>query len=53
MVTRGEVCEAMQQVMGIKEGPCDEHWALYGSVASLYCTPGTSVTLYVHYLEFK
>ena len=40
-------------MMEIKEGTCDEHWVLYGSVESLYCTPGTNITLYVNSLELK
>ena len=36
-------------MMGIKECTCrDEHWVLYGSVESLYCTPETDITLYVN-----
>ena len=27
--------ERVKQVMGIKEGPCDEHQVMYGSVESL------------------
>ena len=30
---------------GDKEGTCDEHWVLYGSVESLYCTPETIIAL--------
>ena len=26
----------------------DTHWVLYGSVESLYCTPETSIMLYVN-----
>ena len=38
--------EWVKQVLGIKEGTCpDEHRVLYKSVESLYCTPGTRVTL--------
>ena len=38
-----------KQVMGIKEGTCDEHWVLYGSVESLYRTLQTIITLYVNW----
>ena len=41
-VTRGEVCT------GIKECTRDEHQVFYGSVESLYCTPGTNITLYLN-----
>ena len=35
-------------MMGIKEPTCcDEHWVMYGSVESLYCTPETNITLHV------
>ena len=34
-------------VIGVKESTCDEHWELYGSVESLYCTPETNITLYI------
>ena len=40
--------------MAIKEYTClDEHWVLYGSVESLYCTPETNVNNTVCYLELK
>ena len=50
MVTRGEVGwgRKMKQVMGIKEFTCDEHWVLYGSGESVYCTPEINITLYVN-----
>ena len=50
MVTRGEVGEGwVKLVMGIKEGNCgDEQGVLYRSVESLYCSPETSITLYVN-----
>lgn len=36
--------------MGIKEATCpDEHWVLYRSVESPYCTPETNMKLYVNY----
>ena len=35
-------------VMGIKEGTCDEHPALYGRIKTLYCTPEIDITLYVN-----
>ena len=40
-------------MMGIKEGTCVEHWVLYGSVESLYCTPETNVTLHVNCTGIK
>ena len=36
----------VKQVMGIKEGTCDEHWVFYRSDESLNSTPETN-TLYV------
>ena len=46
---RGGECGRMKQVMGIKECTCcDEHWVLYGTVESLYCTFETNITLYVN-----
>ena len=39
----------MKQVMGIKEGICDEHQVMYGRVESLYCTPETNITVYVNW----
>ena len=55
MVTRGEVLGGWgKQVMGMKEGTCcDEHGVMYGSAASLYCTPETNITPCVSILEFK
>ena len=48
-VARGEVGEGWsKQVMGIKEGPCDEQQVLYVSDKSLYLAPETKVTLYVN-----
>ena len=38
-----------RQVMGIKEGTCDEHWVLYVGDESLYSTLETDITLYVNY----
>ena len=35
-------------VIGIKESTCDEHWGLYGSVESLYCTLETNISVYVN-----
>lgn len=32
--------------MGINECTCDEHWMIYGSIASLYCASETNITLY-------
>ena len=32
-----------KQMMGSEDGTCDEHWVLYGSDESLYCTPATSL----------
>ena len=40
-------------LMGTKECTCGEHRVLYGIVESLYCTPGTNITLYVNSLELK
>ena len=49
MVTRGEWLGGwVKQVMGIKEGTCDEHWVMYGSDASLNSTPEINSTLYVN-----
>ena len=45
VITRGEDGGMGKQVMRIKVGTCDEHWVLYGSVESLYCTPETNITL--------
>ena len=42
-----------KQVMGIKEGTCDEHWLLYGSVESLNSIRETDTTLYVNKLKTK
>lgn len=39
----------VKQVMGIKEGTCDEHWVM----ESLYCTPEMNTTLYVKQLKLK
>lgn len=39
----------MKQVMGMKEGTCDERRVLDRSAESLYCTPETNVTLYVNH----
>ena len=50
MVTRGEVGGGMGE---IGEGDHDEHWVMYGSVESLYCTPETNITLYVNYTGIK
>ena len=36
-------------MMGIKEGACDEHRVMYGSVES----PETDMTLYVNYTGVK
>ena len=38
----------VKQVMGIKEGPCDEHWMLYVSDELLNSTPETNITLHVN-----
>ena len=35
-------------VMSIKEGTCDEHWALHLSDESLNSTPETNITLLVN-----
>ena len=35
------------QVMGIKESTCVEHWELYVSDESLNCTLETNITLYM------
>ena len=35
-----------KQVMGIKEGTCDEPWMLNASDESLNSTPETNITLY-------
>ena len=55
MVNRGEIGkELVKQVMGIKEDTCcDEHWVIYGTVKSLYCTPETNVILYISYTGIK
>ena len=54
VVTRGKtVWGWVKQVMGIKDGPGDEHWVVCGSVESLYCTPEPNITLYVNYIETK
>lgn len=39
--------------MGIKEGPCDEHWVLYVGDESLNSSPANNITLYVNQVEFK
>lgn len=39
--------------MGIKEGTCDEHRVMCGSVEQLYCTPEINITLCLNSLEFK
>ena len=39
--------------METKEGACDEHWVMYGSVESLCCTPKTNITVYVNCTGFK
>ena len=55
MVTGEEVGRAGmgEKVMRIKERNCDEHWVMHGGVESLYCTPGTNITLCVTYTEVK
>ena len=48
MIIRGEVGGRggwIKQLIGMKEGTCDEHWVLYGSVESLYWTPETNLTV--------
>ena len=35
--------------MGIKECNCDEHWVLYESVESLYCTLETNIALFANW----
>ena len=35
--------------IGIKEYIYDEHWVMYRIVKLLYCTPKTSITLYVNW----
>ena len=45
----GQGQEQGKQLMGMKGYTCDEHWVLYGSAESLYCTPETNITLYVNY----
>ena len=42
-----------KQVMGLKEGTCDEHWVLRVTDESLKSTPETNTTLYVNSLEFN
>ena len=42
----------MKQVMGVKEGTCDEHRVTYGSAESLTSTPKTDITLYVTQKKF-
>ena len=37
-----------KQMMGIKEGTCEEYWVIYGKVESLYCKPETNITLYIN-----
>ena len=34
---------------GIKECTYQEHWVLYRSIESLYCTPETNITPYVNW----
>ena len=51
LVTRTEVSaeELVKHVIRIKGGTChDEKWVLNRSAESLYCTPETNITLYVH-----
>ena len=31
----------------------DEHWIIYGTVESLYCTPETNIMLYFNYTGIK
>ena len=38
----------IKQVMGIKEGSCDDHWVLHVSDGSLNSTPETNIILYVN-----
>lgn len=40
-------------VMGLKEGTCDEHWALYASGESQNTTAETNIALCSNQLEFK
>lgn len=48
VVPRGEVgVRDGKQGMGIVQGTCDEHPAIYGSGESLYYTPETNIILYV------
>lgn len=41
------------QVMGITERTCDEHWGMYGSVESLQYTPETNTTLSINSTGIK
>ena len=43
----GEWGGMSKKVIGIKEGTCDEHRMLHGSVKLLYCTPEASIVLYL------
>lgn len=56
MVTRGEVGGGVGEKAVDEEGTYpDEHWVMSGGAESLYCTPKTSITLYVNYtgIEIK
>ena len=54
MVTKGEEVRGwIKWMMGIKEGTCDKHQVMYGSVESLDCTPETNITLYFNYTGTK
>ena len=44
----GGVGVGVKQVMGIKEGTCDENQVLYVSVESPNSTVETTITLYVN-----
>lgn len=38
----------------MKERTChDDHWVMFGSAESLYCTPETNITLPVNYTGIK
>ena len=44
MVIRRDVGRRIGKIGdGIKEGTCEEHWAMYGSVGSLYRTPEINI----------
>lgn len=37
--------------MGLRVHLSDEHWVIYGSVQSLFCTSETDVTVYINYTK--